>query len=205
MRIAPLAIAYRHASPQVIHSAVVDALVCTHVHPAGTCMPNQVCSQVYQLSTLWPLMSLLPGVDRIYSMPASSCSNKDPNLPHIPRHRRQLLISSPHRPLQVSTARTSKRWRWRGCCRCRTPLQRSPSSCCSTCTGWQSPRRCGTSWRGCRPHWQAWCGAVQHCVCAGSMSVCNPPACALTVQHPRCTAAACLWQGLGHEAEVHML
>jgi poly(ADP-ribose) glycohydrolase ARH3 len=33
MRIAPLGLAYRHASDEVLHSAVEDALLCTHVHP----------------------------------------------------------------------------------------------------------------------------------------------------------------------------
>jgi poly(ADP-ribose) glycohydrolase ARH3 len=33
MRIAPVALAYRHASDDVLHQAVEAALVCTHVHP----------------------------------------------------------------------------------------------------------------------------------------------------------------------------
>mmetsp|Transcript_29405 Transcript_29405/g.86935 ORF Transcript_29405/g.86935 Transcript_29405/m.86935 type:complete len:425 (-) Transcript_29405:279-1553(-) len=35
MRIAPLGVAYRHASPSVLRQAVEDALVCTHVHEWG--------------------------------------------------------------------------------------------------------------------------------------------------------------------------
>ncbi len=33
MRIAPVGLVYRHAAPEVLHQAVEDALVCTHVHP----------------------------------------------------------------------------------------------------------------------------------------------------------------------------
>lgn len=33
MRIAPVGLAYRHASDDLLHRAVEDALVCTHVHP----------------------------------------------------------------------------------------------------------------------------------------------------------------------------
>lgn len=33
MRIAPVGLAYRHAEPDVLHRAVEDAIVCTHVHP----------------------------------------------------------------------------------------------------------------------------------------------------------------------------
>ena len=33
MRIAPVGLAYRHAAPAVLHQAVEDALLCTHVHP----------------------------------------------------------------------------------------------------------------------------------------------------------------------------
>jgi poly(ADP-ribose) glycohydrolase ARH3 len=33
MRIAPVGLAYRHASDEVLHEAVEAALVCTHVHP----------------------------------------------------------------------------------------------------------------------------------------------------------------------------
>ena len=33
MRIAPVGLAYRHAAPEVLHQAVEDALLCTHVHP----------------------------------------------------------------------------------------------------------------------------------------------------------------------------
>ncbi|KAG1654178.1 hypothetical protein FOA52_009838 [Chlamydomonas sp. UWO 241] len=35
MRIAPVGVAYRHATPKVLRKAVEDALVCTHVHPWG--------------------------------------------------------------------------------------------------------------------------------------------------------------------------
>lgn len=33
MRIAPLAIAYRHAADDVLHKAVVEAILCTHTNP----------------------------------------------------------------------------------------------------------------------------------------------------------------------------
>ena len=33
MRISPVGLAYRHATPEVLHQAVEGALVCTHVHP----------------------------------------------------------------------------------------------------------------------------------------------------------------------------
>jgi poly(ADP-ribose) glycohydrolase ARH3 len=33
MRIAPVGLAYCHAAPEVLHQAVEDALLCTHVHP----------------------------------------------------------------------------------------------------------------------------------------------------------------------------
>jgi len=33
MRIAPVGLAYRHAAPEVLHHAVEEALLCTHVHP----------------------------------------------------------------------------------------------------------------------------------------------------------------------------
>ncbi len=33
MRIAPVGLAYRHAAPEVLHQAVEDAVLCTHVHP----------------------------------------------------------------------------------------------------------------------------------------------------------------------------
>lgn len=33
MRIAPVGLAYRHAESEVLHRAVEDAIVCTHVHP----------------------------------------------------------------------------------------------------------------------------------------------------------------------------
>jgi ADP-ribosylglycohydrolase len=33
MRIAPIGIAYRNASDDVLHKAVVDAILCTHTHP----------------------------------------------------------------------------------------------------------------------------------------------------------------------------
>ena len=33
MRIAPVGLAYRHATPEILHEAVEDALLCTHVHP----------------------------------------------------------------------------------------------------------------------------------------------------------------------------
>lgn len=33
MRIAPVGLAYRRAGPDILHQAVEDALVCTHVHP----------------------------------------------------------------------------------------------------------------------------------------------------------------------------
>ncbi len=33
MRIAPVGLAYRHAAPEVLHHAVEQALLCTHVHP----------------------------------------------------------------------------------------------------------------------------------------------------------------------------
>lgn len=35
MRIAPVGLAYRHATAEVLREAVEDALVCTHVHPEG--------------------------------------------------------------------------------------------------------------------------------------------------------------------------
>jgi len=35
MRIAPIGLAYRHAVTEDLYKAVVDALVCTHVHPDG--------------------------------------------------------------------------------------------------------------------------------------------------------------------------
>ncbi len=33
MRIAPVGLVYRHAAPELLHQAVEDALLCTHVHP----------------------------------------------------------------------------------------------------------------------------------------------------------------------------
>ncbi len=35
MRIAPVGLVYRHAPPDVLHAAVADAILCTHVHPEG--------------------------------------------------------------------------------------------------------------------------------------------------------------------------
>ena len=35
MRIAPVGLAYRHAPDDLLHQAVEDALLCTHVHPEG--------------------------------------------------------------------------------------------------------------------------------------------------------------------------
>ncbi len=35
MRIAPVGLAYRHAPDEMLHRAVEDALLCTHVHPEG--------------------------------------------------------------------------------------------------------------------------------------------------------------------------
>jgi len=62
MRIAPIGLAYRHASNEDLYKAVVDAIVCTHVHPDGI-------DAAYVQAKAVALLSLLPGPSQFQPIP----------------------------------------------------------------------------------------------------------------------------------------